>query len=230
MAYTKHPKSILRVQTYLDDMLEKKTNLEFKTDNPPRLAYLLRQALHCVPLFDGFQHYFELVNTYSFTTQDDAVWAKYIPSYNAHVGRQGKATILPERKNEDIREISFTEFRAQELGITFVDKVFDRRTLTGGREASAPEKLTIDMAITSPHAIIGAAIKYGETNQEIYFPYATMDEGQLTRLSAWTHTTSTDSLPAWQLIDHEGAGLTLTRKEVAKELVWTPSPDPSSSS
>jgi hypothetical protein len=64
--------------------------------------------------------------------------------------------------------------------------------------------------------VIGAMISLGDTVAEVFLPDAALSEDDLRRLYVFAHDAE------WSLISHEGAGVTLTRRTVAKELLYEP--------
>ena len=90
-------------------------------------------------------------------------------------------------------------------------------------EAIGVERALIDGAypISSMHvedaktlvAVLGAASKYSSCH-ELVFPNATLTFENRKVLFDWT----TDK--EWKFVDHEGAGLTLTKHEVDADLLW----------
>lgn len=65
--------------------------------------------------------------------------------------------------------------------------------------------------------VIGVALKLDATHDEIFFPDANLQEPDKLRLYQWC------KLKNWNYIDHEGAGLTLTRKPIEDEFIlWEP--------
>lgn len=82
-----------------------------------------------------------------------------------------------------------------------------------------PVKIEVDIAISSVHGIVGAIIDH-ENADEVYFPHVTLTQADLVKLYNWT------SENGWNIIEHEGAGLTLTRLDVGEELTWRPKGSP----
>jgi hypothetical protein len=90
-------------------------------------------------------------------------------------------------------------------------------------EAIGPERALVDGAypIASMHvedaktfvAVLGAATKFSHV-MELIFPHVNLKFDEKQKLLAWTQDKS------WQYIDHEGAGITLTKHEVDADLLW----------
>jgi hypothetical protein len=231
VGYNKRKSSVIRVLPFLLELEERKESCEFFTDNPNHLAYLIRQAIYCIPLFKDFENLGWLTEAYSFSTTEESVVCKYLPEYGyvTRSGREADPEVL--RLNTQVvakkYEVLKREFSAknnvdgEEEGES-PSPPTDRRTL-GNNVSSRPKKLTIDMEITTPHAVIGAAIKYQDLHQEIHFPYARLTHSQLATVSTWTLSTGGEDTIPWRLIEHEGAGITLTRRDIPEEIVWKPS-------
>lgn len=69
--------------------------------------------------------------------------------------------------------------------------------------------------ITTLTGVFGAAIRFKNV-EELWFPSVTLIPETKLRVYEWTAERD------WQFIDHHGEGLTLTKKEVDKDLPWTP--------
>lgn len=61
--------------------------------------------------------------------------------------------------------------------------------------------------------IIGAALQF-KTESELYFPNVVMSPADRLALYKWTAD------QPWKYIDHEGAGVTLTKRDVPSEVLW----------
>lgn len=77
-----------------------------------------------------------------------------------------------------------------------------------------PEKKTIPDA-QGIMEVVGYVLKFPR-EQEIHFPNAVlMDEDRL-KLHKWTQEQD------WKYIDHDEGGLTLTKRDIPKEVLWQP--------
>lgn len=79
-----------------------------------------------------------------------------------------------------------------------------------------PEKLTVDLAITSALGVVGAAIKLGAQTDEVHFTNADLSKEESKTLYTWTQTND------WTYIDHYDGTLTLTKSKVDADLIWRP--------
>lgn len=82
--------------------------------------------------------------------------------------------------------------------------------------ATRPERMELGEA-ESVMAVVGAAIKFKERADEIYFPNAVLeDRMDKVKLWRWCQQAS------WKYIDQYDAGLTLTRRQVDPVLLFDP--------
>ena len=89
-----------------------------------------------------------------------------------------------------------------------------------GTDVGAPEMPPTQLdSVSSLREIIGAMVSLGDVSHEVFFPDAVLQDDDLRRLYDWSTETG------WSLISHEGAGVTLTRRTVSKELLYDPSDD-----
>lgn len=64
--------------------------------------------------------------------------------------------------------------------------------------------------------VVGAAIKFREEAEEVRFPHALLSLEEKKKLWQWGQTSN------WRFIDHEEEGITLTRRPIDEELLWSP--------
>jgi hypothetical protein len=83
-----------------------------------------------------------------------------------------------------------------------------------------PEKKTIPEPLGELD-VVATALKFSK-EIEIHFPNAILSEEGKTKIWRWTQTVD------WNYIDHDGAGLTLTKKDIPEEVKWQPSNSPKS--
>lgn len=83
-------------------------------------------------------------------------------------------------------------------------------------EPMIPEKIEVDLDITSAEGVVGAALKLQPVTDEIHFTKANLSDEEAGRLFKWTEQTP------WHFIDHYDGTLTLTQKDVDPALVWRP--------
>jgi hypothetical protein len=69
--------------------------------------------------------------------------------------------------------------------------------------------------ITSLTGVFGAAIRFKNV-EELWFPSCNLIPKDRLRVYEWTASRD------WQYIDHLGSGMTLTKKEVDEDLLWSP--------
>lgn len=86
-------------------------------------------------------------------------------------------------------------------------------------KVNIPERLTVG-EVEDVHGVVGACIKFAEKADEIYFPNVKkLKEEEKLAVHQWGKGSS----PPWQLIDHEEAGVTMTRKQGVNEMfIWRP--------
>lgn len=161
-----------RMEEYLNRLLENRETVDFAADDPPSLAYKLREAIHASGYHDRYEHFEKLGELYEFKALDGRVRARYIG---------------PE--DPDIVE--------------------------GVEETPPSQPMTIQEAqdLTS---VVGAAMEVADKTDEIRFPNAILGETMKERLYGW----ATEN--GWKIIDHEEAGITLTKRDVADSIVWRP--------
>jgi len=81
-------------------------------------------------------------------------------------------------------------------------------------QALPPEKKTIPSAM-SLMDVLTALLQFKD-DPEITFPNAELSQEDKEKLFEWTKDKD------WQYIDHEEAGVTLTKNEVPEEILWRP--------
>jgi hypothetical protein len=79
-----------------------------------------------------------------------------------------------------------------------------------------PEKKTIPDASTLLD-LLGFALKF-PNEHEILFPHVDLTSEDKLKLYEWTRGEGI----TWRFIDHEEAGVTLTKRDVPKEVLWKP--------
>lgn len=82
------------------------------------------------------------------------------------------------------------------------------------REVSTMPEVTVTEA-TTVTAVVGAGLKFN-SHDEIRFPNAVLTPEEKLTLWKWCQTSG------WEIIDHEEAGLTLTRKDVSEAILFRP--------
>lgn len=105
--------------------------------------------------------------------------------------------------------------RARYIGI---DQIEDQEpgSTSASPTPSGPERMTVDHELVSATGVVGAALKFKNSSEELFFPNARLSTDELTAVWRWTQGND------WKLIEHEGKGLTLTKGEVSEALLWTP--------
>lgn len=78
-----------------------------------------------------------------------------------------------------------------------------------------PERRVVP-EVEDVHGVVGACIQLKAQADELNFPRAVLSEEDLHALWAWAHGEK------WKLINHDGAGVTLTRRAVDDIYVWKP--------
>ena len=99
----------------------------------------------------------------------------------------------------------FAEFQENPVG-----EVVER--VVGSPKPRSPQKRSIPDAMDYLE-VLGAAMKF-QTEDELHFPNVIMLISDRRDLLSWA------SANGWKYIDHEGAGVTLTKREVPEEVLW----------
>jgi hypothetical protein len=104
--------------------------------------------------------------------------------------------------------------------VAFVEPEPLKKDDTQDPKPVAPEKKTMPDALNAMD-VVGAAMKFSKEH-EIHFPNAVLVDEDRIKLWRWTQEVE------WNYIDHDGAGLTLTKKDIPEEVKWQPANSPKS--
>jgi hypothetical protein len=251
MGYTKKPASVLRAKKYLEILADREHNVQFFTSNPDRLAYLLRQALHVIPLFKRFEYWNHLPFKWTISTRLDSVLARY--EEGAEVIEPNPASLIDRRRanpttddiphpqnieafdgddsslqpinprEEEESQSEVFSISAKEVQGQKTSTLIEEEHESSLEEFRAQHSVTLDIPLTSAAGVIGAVLKHKKEAAEIYLPNAQVSFENLVKIWKWTQAPSSEG--EWFIIEHVGEGITLTQKEIPEELKWTPEGD-----
>lgn len=94
----------------------------------------------------------------------------------------------------------------------------ERPAEEGIPRTDALTSMTISEATSLTH-VVGAAMKFRDNADELFFPNAVLDDLEKEKLFRWTQS---EPGAGWRFIDHEDGGTTLTRRDVDEDLLWQP--------
>lgn len=159
MGYSTSRRTVTKMIGHLR-LLEKRATIKFNTDDPSRLAYHLREALHAATFHDSFKPIAQLRDYYVFEVHPGFVIARWTGvSKKENLAGRLNAQIMSQDPNA----------LAAEWGDE-MDEALSGTTIT--------EVSTLD-------EIIGAMIKYGRTVDEVYFPDSGLNVHDKERLYRW---------------------------------------------
>lgn len=182
----------VRMKRYLEQLQLEET-MEFPSDDPEKLAYRIREAVYASAFHPEFKHFARFRYLYRFEILKDRVRAK--------VMLPEKATAQPEGLDDSVDDLTPDKVAEIDNFGKKIRDVLSTVTVTNVEELSG---------------ILGAVLKYGKENPEIYFPNAVLEEADLDRLWRWA------SVKGWKIVNNEDAGVTLTKKDVPEEVTWQP--------
>jgi hypothetical protein len=192
MPYNRSKSTIIRNERYLQDMHEAKRTIMWPSANPKRLAYKIREALWATQYHEDFAHYRYLRSFFEIALETGAVRARYM-------GENHARPVHVEANGK---------------------KTFSREAGDGPAVMVAPpESPLAAMNLKDVHtleAAVGAAIRFRETAEEIKLPECALSMEDKRKLWTWGQTSG------WSFIDHEEEGITLTRRLVDPDLLWSP--------
>ena len=177
-------------------LLENRVTHIFRTENPRRIAYQLREAIHVAGLHDDLEAYAALRDLYSFELHPGFVRARWRGEVEITKVEIQADSVEADRSGG--KELSNDELEVE--GKPFKDKL---------DVARLPNLFTLS-------GVIEGVKRFGPRVLEVYCPDAKLTEDELARLFRWAKE------KGWTLIDNEDAGLTLTHKDVPEELRWIP--------
>ena len=195
----------------IEALLELTDTFIFNTENPRRLAYRLREALHCCQFHEDLMKFVPLIKLYSFEAHDTFVRARYrgsddITKVEVRPGDRERTRTASKPKDYPAKEPSDptepVEEATYEEAADEIQHAVDTSLLEG---------------VVNLSGIIEGAKRYGVRVLEVYYPDAVLSEEDKGRLFRWT------SENGWLIIDMEDAGLTLSKKDIPEEVQWRPS-------
>lgn len=217
MVYSKTKTTIKKSLEFLHQLLNADAEVVFETDNPHMTAYFLREAIYASQFHPEYKEFEKLREMYSFSVQPGRVVAYRTRSRRPTVSRVvvnplGKAPDRIERKKarqtEDPPKISHSE-KPEESKPHPME--------AAAREVAEAVETAELAGVRSLTAILEMTLTYGRKSKEIYYPDATdLSQEDLKRLWRWCEEYE------WKIIWQEDKGLTLTKKEVPNDIVWSP--------
>ncbi len=184
----------LRMESYLRELHDAQTTIDFFTNEPDVLARRLREAIHAAQFHKDFQHVGRLKGKYKFLAMETKVRARWLDVAKPQMrflDRPGGAKAEAAASTSPA-EAEFGAFMSHTLDTVPVPEV---RELMG---------------------VLAATIKYIPANEEVYFPNVILRESELRRLYVWANE------KGLKIINNEDRGITLTKKKVDEDLVWQP--------
>ena len=198
MGYNRSSLVVQRFIEILDQLLEAAhsgTSLRFSSLTPHKLAYRLREALKAAQSHEDYRHYYDIIwPVFQFREAPGAVIAHY-------VGQQ-----------EDFSSLSGTPLSES--------PTFSKQQI---RASEARPHLKQFPSVTSLTDIVATALSFS-SEDELFFPSATLSDDEKKKLHRWTHSNAGS---AWTFIDHssgnDDGGITLTQHDVDPDIAFHPS-------
>lgn len=207
MPYNVSKGVVVRNHRYLQDMAEAKRTLMWPSADPKRLAYRIREAMYATQYHDEFKGLVWLRDFYEIGVEQGAVRARWMG---------------PEHEGEPFKRKGGLK-RGQPSPPTN-GKGYPLPPELGGYQSGAiphdppmgPLAVMELRDVTTLEGVVGAGIRFKEEAEEIKLPSAILGHDAKMKLWRWGQTSG------WRFIDHEEDGITLTRKPVDEELLWSP--------
>lgn len=199
MGYSKAKTAIERILPLLNELYYKRQTVSLATVDSVGLAYKIREAIHAAGHHKEYEHLTGLRSMYEFRQLPGRVQCSF-QGVDPNLVKPLHTTPVTEPAREVV-DMKPTEEIDLDLG--------------GLLPADEPQKIQLT-EVDSLHGIVGAVLKYGSSHEEIYFPEAQLTTEEKEKLLAWCQSQDED----WGFIDHEEAGLTLTRAVVMEDLLW----------
>lgn len=192
----------------MEALLTEQATMLLHTESPKRLSYRLREAIHSSRFHEALNKYIILGVWYSFEEHKDWVRARYKGSSQVE-----KIEVRPT----DTRASRKLKKQPDKIGEPLPEPTLTAEELASiGQEVKDALDTCILPNISNLAGVVEGTKRFGNRVLEVFFPEATLSQGDLARLYRWT------SEKGWAIIDQEEGGLTLTRKEVDEELTWKP--------
>jgi len=94
MAYSKSVNAIVKVRSYLDELVDAKGNMEWRASDPNKFAYQLREGINVAQIFkEQYPSYAALKNKYSIKILDNRVVAQLKNILDIQPVAHGRITI-----------------------------------------------------------------------------------------------------------------------------------------
>jgi len=158
---------------------------------------------------------------------EDMFFPTQIPRRLAHKLREALSAASKHKEYVELHTFIWPNFQFKEvkggvmaLYIGSIEPVEDSigETISSNNSPNRPLKKTLPDAVSLMDVVTQALTFPQET--ELYFPAATLEEGDKHKLKMWTEDKD------WGFIDHsfgdDEGGLTLTKNDVEEEMLWTP--------
>lgn len=197
MTYNTSRRVCVRMHRFLKELDQQRTTIDFHSRDPKRLAYNLREAMYACEFHSDFKKYVGLRDYYTFHVMNDRVRARF------------KGVPEPQVRYLEV------ERKAQKAGPKDTEDLLREIDELGGAYQETLDTLPIPKVETLSEAI-GASLRYGEACRELHFPDLRLSAQDMGRLYRWAREKE------WKLVDNLEGGITLTKKKVDPELVWTP--------
>ena len=200
----------------INELHEGRETLILHTENPRRLCYRLREALHCCQFHENLVKFVPLIKLFAFETHFESGTGKHYvraryrgsdeitniemrPGDNERTRKSSKPKDYPAKEPSDPTEP--VEEATYEEAADEIQHAVDTSLLEG---------------VVNLSGIIEGAKRYGVRVLEVYYPDAVLSEEDKGRLFRWT------SENGWLIVDMEDAGLTLSKKDIPEEVQWKP--------
>lgn len=183
---------------------ERKTfSVEVRPASVKRRYYEIREALEAVKHHEEYKEFHHLGVLYELVKGKASIKFRY------------KAKTADELTAEEIAEILAASKRDYE------SRKASRESIELSENPPEPVKETVKESkkVSDVHdfiQIISAVAALSTTCDELYFPDAYLEDNERLRLYEWCKESG------WKYIDHEGAGITLTRKDIDPFILWEP--------
>ena len=177
MGYSRSKRAVMRMLPFLEAIMESRMTgrpLVWETDDPPRMAYRLREALHAARFHEEFQHFGRLRPHLGFKVGPKEVIAYWLAP-----------EVLPY--------------------------------ITPEPQAPKPREVTVHEQV-NVQDLLASMMSQHRTTFKVYFPNVLLEPGDMNTIYTWANEMG------WALIDHEEAGLTLTKEPIDNDLKWSPKP------
>lgn len=221
MGYNTSPKTCEKAGELLDHLLQAKATMEFETDEPRKLGYILREAIYAARYSATHSRFTRLSELYTFCVRGNVLIAHYSP--NRKTRPRISSTRLVSQASRRERPVPAIEVARPTL-VSHSEKPEESTDSTLPESPGLKIAREIAVAMETAHlpgvrnltSILGMVLIYGRKNDEIYFPNAELSENDLERLFRWAEAYE------WKIVWQEDRGLTLTKKQLPEGVAWRP--------